>query len=396
MIFEDGGLFLIVPSRSWPFEEGGYYDGSVLTHSKEEYQDFRLYGRRITLPEYSENDLVGGDPADAVYSFLSFMESGQTIVINGGSCLPGTVVWCQPVNGQWHVVLECFVAMPLQVRDGDELDLPDGSTAFEQESTLYASSVPGSSRMNFEEYIPYTIELVTTGDYKDVLDGLYTLFSFFEQLEEKRSRKSYGCIDPRMNGKAGASLSMEITNAVYDGVVTLVRKLTVTHEKITTTVYEGREDRLTKTSGDATLPDDVYYRFVQTGNMPLWFELDTGSSLPIDGLYTLWPGYWENVTDAAYAESKGYLHRPDGSRQTAGYSLGYAAGSQEFTLAVTIAGDSFSYVCDLADFSFVNGSRIEFSLQSDLSTDPGLLPEKLTILRPFNGYCRTVRKDDQL
>ncbi|MEQ8636920.1 hypothetical protein [Gimesia maris] len=384
---EEPALFLITPERSWPYEADEYDPGEVPVLYTQ-YGNFRSYGRRIVQPSYSESNFSSGDPATDAYSYLSFIETGETARIYGGRYLPGTVVLCQQVNHQWFVVTECFVATPLIIKVGTSSGLTDGASF--PTSTLYQGT---NTKANPGEYTPYTIELITTGDYKAELDGLYTLFSYFPRQQKLRQRKNYGCMGTNLKGKAGASMLMEFTSVVYDGEVQNYKTLTVTHDDITETVYEGYEDILTRTSGDTTLPADVHFKVNLEGNSPLWFELDTESELPINGLYTLWPEYWEDTTNASYATSKGYFHLADGTRQSATYSMGYA--SSVFTISVTITGDSFTYTCDLADFNFVNGERMTFTLGTDLSTDSGKLPATITVRRPRNGYNRAVKLEDQ-
>lgn len=391
MIYEEPQLYMVIPNRSWPFIDDEY-DPNTSHTVEDQYEGYWCYVRKVVLPSHTDSDPESGDPATDQYSYLSFIESGETAIIYGDRYLPGTVVLCQWINGQLFAIQDCFVAMPLQSRQDEELALSDGSTSFDDEVTLYTGTMP---QINPYDHLPYTIELITTGEYKTELDGLYTLFSYFERVQGKRTRKNFGCMGTDLKGKPGATMLMEWSGVVYDGIVETEKTLTITHDDITTTVYSGYTDQLTKDSGDSTLPDDIYFRYVQTGNSPLWFELDTESTQPINGLYTLWCDYWEDTTNATYGESKGYMHKADGTRQTLTYSLGYNASTQVFTLSVTTSDDSFTYTCDKSDFSFVNGSRMTFTLGSDLSSDPGKLPGTLTVKRPKNGYNRAVKLEDQ-
>jgi len=383
---------MVIPNRSWPFVDDEY-DPNTIQYLPDQFGVYWSYARKITDPSYTDNDWNGGLPSSNQYSYFNFIESGETQIVYGAQYLPGTVILCQWINGKLFAIQDCFVAMPLQSRQGETLALSDGSTAFNDDPALYTG---GFVQINPYDHIPYTIELITTGDYKAELDGLYTLLSYFERVEGKRTRKNFGCMGTDLKGKAGAAMSMEWSGVVYDGVVETQKTLTITHDDITTTVYSGHTDQLTKDSGDSTLPNDIYFRYTLTGNMPLWFELDTESTLPVNGLYTLWPDYWEDSTNASYAPSKGYFHLSDGTRQTATYSMGYNASTEVFTISVTITGDSFTYTCDKADFSFDNGSRMTFTLSTDLTTDSGKLPSTITVKRPNNGYTRAVKLADQL
>jgi len=387
MSYEEPALFMIVPNPSWPFV--GEYDGDNPPSFLDEYSDYRSYGRMVTLPYFTDHSITSNDPRE-IYSYMEFSLAGQAAVIYGDAYLPGTVVLCQRINHQWYVITNCFVACSLEYKEGTATGIADG-TEFSS-TTLYTGS---NQRMNPEVFIPYTIEVITTGENKAEFDGLYTLVSYFDQLRQDREYRSYGAVSPMLKKIPGLSMVMAFSGVVYDDEYQVKRTLTVTHDDITETVYEGHNDELEKVSGDDTLPDSVYYRYAQTGNSPLWFELDTESEKPVNGLYTLWPVYWDGTTNASYAISKGYIHLADGTQEDATtYTMGYNASTEVFTISVTTTGDSFTYTCDLADFSFVNGERMTFTLGSDM-TASGDLPQTITVRRPKNGFNRAVREADQ-
>ncbi len=365
MTYIEPQFFIIGNNRSWPFKESSLTP-SVVNH-----------GRKITNVTFSDDDAAE----------LTFIETGETAKIIGLPALPGTVVLCVRLNATWVIIQTCFVTTELRA-----LDEPGDDD--EPEAAVYANDFTGNIftteiDQNRTDYYPYTVELITTGDNKADLDGLYQLNSRYNGKHQRRDHIGNIRVDTSMIRKPGATMVLSFVGT-YDSEedeVIRTNTLTVSHSAITTTVYEGTGYQLTKQSGDASLPDDVWLSVKLEANMPLWFELDEGC--PLDGLYTLWPDYLPTTTDAEFAESKGYFHQPDGTRSTLAYHMEYNNSNTTFT----IDGGDFSYICDLDDFSLQNGSKMTFNQSVD-STGFSL-PDTLIVKRPATSYTRTIRLLDQ-
>ncbi len=364
MSYIEPQFFIIVRPRTWPFKE---LSGS---------ESVKNYGRKITNVTFS----------DADDSEISFVETGETSEIIGLPAIPGTIVLCVRLNATWVIVQTCFVAVEKRALDDPtDDDEPEAST---YESDIIVDSVETTVRPDERDHYPYTVELITTGDNKSDLDGLYQLNSRYNGKQQRRDHISTTRVNTNLVRKPGATMVLSFAGTYDSGEVIRTNTLTVTHAAITTTVYEGTGYQLTKQSGDASLPADVWLSYNLEANMPLWFEIDQDCSL--DGLYTLWPDYITDSTDAEFAESKGYFHQPDGTRSTLSYHMEYNASSDVFTID---AGD-FEYTCDLSDFSLENGSKMTFNKSVD--TTGFDLPDTMTVKRPATSYTRTIKLSDQL
>ncbi|QDU15502.1 hypothetical protein CA11_33270 [Gimesia maris] len=363
MSYIEPQLFIIGNNRSWPFKT------SSITPA------VKNYGRKITNVTFS-----GDDDSD-----LSFTETGETAEIIGLPAAPGTIVLCVRLNATWVIVQTCFATNELRALDEPtDDDEPEAAVYSDDYSTVInVVEVPQDQ----SDYYPYTIELITTGDNKSDLDGLYQLYSRYNGKQQRRDHISYGRVKTNLARTTGAEMVLSFVGTYDSGEVVKTYTLTVTHSAITTTVYEGTGAQLTKQSGDASLPDDVWLYVNLEANMPLWFDIDQGC--PLDGLYTLWPDYITDSTDTEFAESTGYFHQTDGTRSTLAYHMEYNASSDVFT----IDGGDFSYTCDLADFSLQNGDRFTFTRSAD-TTGYGL-PETLQVRRPATAYTRNIKLSEQ-
>jgi len=365
MTFTAPELFIIVRPRTWPLKA---FSGS---------ESVLNYGRKITNVTFSSDD-------DAE---LSFIESGTTQEIIGLPAIPGTIVLAARLNATWVILQTCFVATEKRaLENATDDDEPEAST---YQSDIVVDSQTITVRPDEGDHYPYTIELITTGANKADLDGLYQLYSRYNGKRQRRDHISNGRVKTDLTRRPGATLTLSFVGT-YDSENDEIVKtytLTVTHSAITTTVYEGTGAQLTKQTGDDSLPGDVWLYVNQAANMPLWFEFDQGCDL--DGLYTLWPGYWENTNNTSFATSKGYYHKPDGSREALAYHMEYSTSGTVFT----IDGGDFQYTCNLSGFSMENGSVMLFDLSVDNTGCD--LPDTLQVRRPATSYTRTIKLQEQ-
>lgn len=355
---DESALFVISGGRSAPFHSNSTAPQRVLR-----------FGRRITNVSYSSEDAAD----------LTFEDTGETALILGWNLDGGTIVHCFRINRQWFAVRPAFRAVITSVVDNDNEG--DG-----EEVTV------------FQFFHPYSVELITTGNLKHELDGLYQLIPRFNGNENKRDFISHGCIDTSstMHKKAGANIRMEYYGVQAPTEKQVLFRLTVTHPDIETTVYDDQidsDDFLTKTSGDSRLPDDVWWGIGLDGALPLWFEIEDSDCEEMNGLYTLWPTYYRESSNSYSAQSKDFIHKKDGTRQDRVYSLQYFHGLW-FRIQIEAPGGALNYTCLLENFSFENGSKMTFELNPNASNCTA--PETIEVRRAQTGYCRTVKLEDQL
>lgn len=359
------GFFMTTSNRSYPFapEDGAF-------------QDDRMYGRRLTNVTFS----------DADNALLSYEYTGQTAVILGNGYIPGIVVTAVRVNYQWYAIGPVNRETSTEVvGSGPDIGDPEHS--------------PSTQAQPFQ--FPNTMELITTGDYKEALDGLYQLIPKHNGSGEYNSASSHYCVGTDLKRKPGASVSftaeamfIPLFNGNYQYT------MTISHPNITTTVYQSLTDGtaltyLEKQSGDATLPDDVWWRFGAYANMPLWFDLESDDD-SITGLYTLWPGYFDTIPGGSWnGFSKNYIHKADGTRSNVTYSGTLFSSPTDFRIQIGVpSGGAIRYQCDRDDFGTENGMKFTFDLESNTSSSSA--PDTITVRRPQTGYTRTVTEQDQL
>lgn len=359
MNYDEPALFIVTPTRSFPF----------VSNSSSNEGDSRFHGRRITNVRYSANDA----------SDLTYEETGETAVILGWGLDRGSIVLCVRINHQWYAIRPLFKAVITGV-----LEEPDNEGNIEV--------VTG-----YQWFNPYTIELVTTGGLKAELDGLYQVIPRFNGNENKRDFISHGCTDHDLSKKGGADILMEYYGVEVSPTESqILFRLTITHPDIVTTVYDDEinsTNLLTKTSGDERLPDDIAWFVALQANMPLWFDIEESDCEEIIGLYTLWPGYFIDSSKNYTAISRGFIHKTDGTRQDRSYTINYFDGLY-FRLQIVAPGGALNYTCLLENFSFENGSKMTFDLDSNTSTCTA--PSSIELRRPQTGYCRTIKREDQL
>ena len=363
------GVFMTTQNRSFP-----------LRFDEEAYQDDRMYGRRLTNLQYS----------DADNALLSYEYTGETAVILGHGYIPGIVVIAVRVNHQW------FAIKPVN-RETSIQSIPSGDDAGDPNHSSSTNAQPF--------FNPFTMELITTGDHKDEIDGLYQIIPRHNGSGEYNSGLSHYCVGTDLIRKTGASVTMT-AEAMYIPLRggTYKYTMTISHPNITTTIYESPTNgdaliQLDKVSGDASLPSDVWWYYGIYANMPLWFDLESDDD-SISGLYTLWPGYYdqgiEGVTSGNWlALSKDYIHKPDGTRANVVYEGRLFSSPTDFRIQIGVpSGGALRYRCDRDDFSKENGDRFTFELESNTSSAGA--PDEITVRRPKTGYCRTVTEQDQL
>lgn len=90
------------------------------------------------------------------------------------------------------------------------------------------------------------------------------------------------------------------------------------------------------------------------------------------------------------------MHAPSGERKSVTYFGTYVLGPPDFfRLQIGVpAGGALRYKCFLDDFSFANGTRMTFTLETNTSS--ATVPDEIEVRRPGTGYCRTVKAEDQL
>lgn len=358
---DDMALFVTHINRSYPFR--GDTDA---------YQDDRSYGRRITNLSFSQ--------ADA--SDLTFEDTGETACILGYNFEAGLVVLCVRINHQWYALRPVYRIAELGADGaGDE---------------VFLDYTAGDISHMIQ---PDMVELITTGDYKSEIDGLYPLIPRHNGNGTRRDKISHYCVGTDLIRKPGASVLLE---AEVSGADSYTYTLTVTHADITTTVYTGTSTQLTWQSGDETLPADVWWRYGLFGEMPLWFDIplddenDEPDNEDIAGLYTIWPTYYNETSGTWSAQNKGYIHGTDGVRKTITQTALLFSGSPDyFRIQITVpSGGALRYNCELPDWSNQNGDTFIFTL--DTNTSSASAPDEITVRRPQTGYCRTVKNEDQL
>ena len=373
MNYEELALFIVTYQRSWPLKTNNF-----------DTANDRSYARRITNITFSD--------ADA--SQLTFNETGETITFLGTSLDVGTVIMCGRVNHQWFAIRPAQIGVVKQVilkRIQTTLATED----YTYNSVSYEDFTSGVVDPNGPDYTPETMELITTGDYKNELDGLYQVIPKFNGIKERRSHVNFYCVGTDLIRKAGASMDLVQEGYWTGSEIRTKYTLTVSHSNITTTTYEGTTALLSKTGGDSTLPDDIYIRFNTACNMPLWFDLASDDT-DITGMYTLWPRYYNETAGSWSATSKSFIHAADGTRQTVSYSGSYVNSTTDyFRISITVpSGGLIRFKCDLPDWSNENGTKITFDLESNTSSSSA--PDTIEVRRPQTGYTRTIKEEDQL
>lgn len=365
-------LFIVTYQRSWPFK-----------NDNADTANLRSYGRRITDITFSD--------ADA--SQLSFCETGETATFLGKNMDVGTVVLCSRINHQWFAIRPAHVGVVKQVLPKRE-NITLATEGYTYDFVTFEDFTSGTINPSLTDYTPETFELITTGDYKAELDGLYQLIPKFNGVKELRSHRSFYCVGTDLIRKSGATATMTHEGYWTGSQVLVKRTLTITHADITTTVYEGTTTLLSKISGDDTLPADIYYRFNIASNMPLWFDLESDDD-DITGLYTLWSNYYNTASGSWSASSKNYIHKADGTRANVTYSATLFSSPTDFRIQITVpSGGAIRYQCNRDDFGTENGMTFTFDLESNTSSSSA--PDTITVRRPQTGYTRTVTEQDQL
>jgi len=361
MSYEELALFQVWPDRSWPF----------ITDFVASESNDRQFGRRVVNPVFSQ--------ADA--SRVSFEDGGETATILCSGFKPGCIVLCARINHQWYAVRPAFYPTQLVVV------VSGGSAGDEIRST---------SRDGVAMFFPNMIELVTTGDNKEVLDGLYPLIPKNNGSGTLMTASNKYCIDFNLSRKQGASVILEIACVLSGSTGTYEYTVTFTHSSITTTVYSATTTTtLTKDSGDDSMPDDITFRYSPSAMMPLWFDIESDEDA-LTGMYTLWPSYYIETSSSWGAVNTGYIHGTDGTRKSLTISEDLFSGTPDyFRIQIGVpSGGALRYNCELPDWSNQNGDRITFTL--DTNTSSATVPDTIEVRRPATGYCRTPRKEDQL
>ena len=360
--YEELGLFITVPDQSYPF-----------LNVSQAFTDDRFYARRLTNIGFT----------DADNSYLTYEDSGQCVVVLGRQFVPGIVVLCGRTNHQWFAIRPAMRGIAAQ----SVLTEPE---VVEEKQREYWSTSPFR--------FPDVMELITTGDYKEELDGIYQLIPRHNGNGKRRSVVSHYCVGTDLVRKAGASVEMVAEPLLFDSNANYRYTMTITHPDIDTTTYISVVTPFTqmhKVSGDSTLPNDIWWRFNSAGMMPLWFDIESDDE-KITGLYTLWPGYYDTDGAGSWgATSKNYIHKSDGSRAAVIYSANLFSSPTDFRIQITVPdGGALRYQCDRDDFNTENGARFTFDLESNTSSASA--PDTITLRRPQTGYCKTPKELDQL
>lgn len=362
MSFEELALFQIHPDRSWPF----------INEFKASQGDDRNYGRRVVNPVFSQVD----------NALVSWEDGGETAVILGNGLGDWLIVLCARINHQWYAIRPAFFPTTL-------------ASVLDDDDALEEVRILGRTAAGMIQ--PHTFEVITTGDYKSELDGLYQVIPKNNGSGTRMTASSKYCVGPDLIRKPGAAMLFEAIPAIdFFGDATYDYKAAFTHPHITTTVYESTDypyTFMTKTSGDDSMPDDIAWLNGFFARMPLWFDIDSDDA-SITGLYTLWPGYYDDPSWSALTRTT--MHAPDGTRMPVTYFGTYVQGTPDyFRLQIGVpSGGALRYKCNLEDFSFENGSRMTFTIESNTSS--ATVPDTIIARRPKTGYCRTVKEEDQL
>jgi len=355
---DDLALFETTTDRSYPLQ----------TDTVAADGDDRKFGRRVTNISFTQ--------ADA--SDLSFEYTGETAVILGSNGFRGgQIVLCVRLGHQWYAIRPVYriAEMGVDPNTGDD-DIGNAIAII----------------------LPYTMEMITTGDYKEELDGLYQFIPKHNGNGNRGTAEAHYCVGPDLIRKAGAQVVMTTESALIGGSGNYEYTITITHPDITDTVYKSTTAPLThvyKISGDSTLPDDLWWRFGSYANMPLWFDIESDDE-DITGLYTIWPTYYNETSGTWSAQNKGYIHGTDGVRKTITQTAQLFSGSPDyFRIQITVpSGGALRYNCELPDWSNQNGDTFIFTL--DTNTSSASAPDEITVRRPQTGYCRTVKEESQL
>lgn len=363
MSYDELALFFTIGDRSKPFVSDEFL-----------YQKDRFYGRRLTNVSYTDSD----------NSLLTWEDDGETVELLGRQFVDGLVVLCARVNHQWYAIRPALMATFSQLIATGEYK------GGEQQNHYNGSDFPD------------VVELITTGDSKAELDGVYSLIPRHNGNGQRRDAVSHYCVGTDLKRKPGASMVLSKEPAIVEGFSSANYKytLTVTHPDIETTVYQSLTtggsslNYLVKFVGDSSLPNDAWRRFSGApGMMPLWFDLESDDE-SITGLYSLWPTYFTEPTSFGTV-NKGYIHGAEGVRKALVYNLDYYGGDIDFRIQIGVpSGGALRYNCLLEDFSFENGSRMTFNLETNTSSSS--VPDTIEVRRPQVGYCRTPKREHQL